>query len=155
MITMMKWVKPIQRRTQEQRTAQLIITVNNADAANRAITNGIHICNKQCQVEWVKREPTRCLKCHGWNHFAKDCIEEQDKCGNCTKNHRTSECLSPQIRNCVSCKVDDHASWSRDCPTFIKKLTEFNVRNPKNTLQYIPIAEPWTWTASVRMTPPH
>ena len=37
---------------------------------------------------------------------------------------------------------------------FIKKLSEFNDRNPENTLQYIPTANPWTWTASVRTTPP-
>ena len=54
-ITMMKWVKPIQRRTQEQRTAHLIVTFNNADTANRAITNGIHICNKRCQAECQER----------------------------------------------------------------------------------------------------
>jgi hypothetical protein len=153
-ITTIKWVKSIHRRTQTQRTAHLFLTYSNADAANRAITNGIFICNRRCQVERVKREPTRCLKCQGWNHFAKECIEEHDKCGNCTKNHRTNDCPNPLTRACVSCKTDDHASWSRDCPTFVKKLNDFNDRNPENALQYIPTAEPWTWTASAPSAQP-
>ena len=153
-ITTLKWVKPVHRRTQTQRTAHLFLTFNNADAANRAITNGLYICNRRCHAERVKREPTRCLKCQGWNHFAKDCIEEQDKCGNCTKNHRTSDCPTPLTRACVSCKTDDHASWSRECPTFIKKLNDFNDRNPENALQYIPTADPWTWTANAQPMQP-
>ena len=153
-ITTIKWVKPIQRRTKTQRTAHLFLTFNNADAANRAITYGLYICNRRCHAERVKREPTRCLKCQGWNHFAKECTEENDKCGNCTKNHRTSDCPAPLTRSCISCKTDDHASWSRDCPTFIKKLNDFNDRNPENTLQYIPTADPWTWTANAQPTPP-
>ena len=153
-IVTMRWVKPIHRRSQEQRTAHLFLTFNNADAANRAITNGLFICNRRCHIERVKREPTRCLKCQGWNHFAKECIEEQDRCGNCTKNHRTSDCQTPLIRACVSCKTDDHASWSRECPTFIKKQNDFNDRNPENALQYIPTADPWTWTTSAQSTQP-
>ena len=149
-ITTLKWVKPVHRRSQTQRTAHLFLTFNNADAANRAITNGIYICNRRCHAERVKREPTRCLKCQGWNHFAKECTEEQDRCGNCTKNHRTSDCPTPLTRACVSCKTDDHASWSRECPTFVKKLNDFNDRNPENSLQYIPTADPWTWTTNVQ-----
>jgi hypothetical protein len=45
-ITLMKWIKPIHRRSKTQRTAHLIVTFNNADAANRAITNGLYICSR-------------------------------------------------------------------------------------------------------------
>ena len=152
-ITTMRWAKPVHRRAQEQRTAHLILTFSSADAANRAITNGLFICSKRCYVERVKREPTRCLKCQGWNHFARECIEEDDKCGNCAKNHRTSECLTPEARCCVSCKSNEHASWSRECPPFIKRLNDLNERNPENALQYIPTADPWTWTASAQAAP--
>jgi hypothetical protein len=152
--TGMKWVKPVHRRSPTQRTAHLTLTFNDADAANRAITNGLYICNRRCHIEKIKCEPTRCLKCQGWNHFAKECLEETDTCGNCTKKHRTNECPTPTLRRCVSCKTDDHASWSRDCPTFIKKSEDMNDRNPENTLQYIPTADPWTWTASVKQVPP-
>ena len=49
--------------------------------------------------------------------------------------------------------MDDHASWSRECPTFMKKLSEFNDRNPENALQYIPTTELWTWTVSNKTVP--
>jgi hypothetical protein len=153
-ITSMKWIKPIHRRTASQRTAHLTLTFTTADSANRAITNGLYICNRRCQVERVKREPTRCLKCQGWNHFAKECLEDKDTCGNCAKEHRTSDCPTPLSKCCVSCKAEDHASWSMECPTFIRKLDDLNTRNPENTLQFIPTADPWTWTSSVKPTPP-
>jgi len=152
-IVSMKWIKPIHRRTPNQRTAHLTLTFTNPDAANRAITNGLYICNRRCHIERVKREPTRCLKCQGWNHFAKECLEEKDTCGNCAKEHRTSDCPTPLTKFCVSCKADDHASWSRECPTFTRKLNDLNDRNPENTLQFIPTADPWTWTASAKPTP--
>ena len=118
-ITNIKWAKAIERRSPSQRTAHLYITFDNADAANRAITNGLTICNRRCQVERTRREPIRCLKCQGWNHFAKDCIEEKDTCGNCAGPHRTSSCLTSE-KECVSCKSKEHASWSRTCPTFLR-----------------------------------
>jgi hypothetical protein len=152
-VTAMRWIKPAHRRSKNQRTAHLILTFTNADAANRAITNGLYICNRRCHVERVKREPTRCLKCQGWNHFARECLEANDTCGNCAMGHRTSDCPTPLTKFCVSCKTDDHASWNRECPTFIKKLNELNDRNPENTLQYIPTADPWTWSASVKPNP--
>jgi hypothetical protein len=115
-IPAMRWVKPIDRRTPEQRTAHLILSFSNADAANRAITDGLNICNRRCHIERVKREPTRCLKCQGWNHFAKDCVELDDTCGNCANKHRTSICPTPHLKRCASCKSDSHSSWSRECP---------------------------------------
>ena len=145
-ISMARWAKAPERRSPNQRTAHLLLSFNNADAANRAITNGLSICNKRCHVERAKREPTRCLKCQGWNHYAKECTAEKDTCGNCAGPHRTSNCLVTD-KKCVSCKSDDHASWSRSCPAFLRKLDEFNIRNPDNSLQYFPTDDSWTWTA--------
>ena len=50
-IITIKWVKPIDKRSPNQRTAHLLLTVNSANAANRAITNRLNICNRRCQVE--------------------------------------------------------------------------------------------------------
>ena len=150
-ITSARWAKAPDRRAPNQRTAHLLLSLNSVDAANRAITNGLSICNKRCHVERAKREPTRCLKCQGWNHFAKECTVEKDTCDNCAGPHRTSNCLTTE-KKCASCKSNDHASWSRSCPTFLKKLDEFNIRNPDNSLQYFPTADSWTWTASSTLT---
>lgn len=145
-ITALRWAKPIERRSPEQRTAHLIITLNNAEVANRAIAKGIYICNRNCRAERIKKEPPRCMKCQGWNHFAKDCPAEKDTCGNCAEEHRTRECQKPQAKKCASCKAPGHASWDRNCPEFIKRLSDFNKRNPENSLQFFPSTETWTWT---------
>ena len=100
-----------------------------------------------------QREPIRCLKCQGWNHLAKDCTEEKDTCSNCAGPHRTNSCLTKDIR-CASCKTEDHASWNRSCPTFLRKAAEFNNRNPDNLLQYFPTADSWTWSATIKTPPP-
>ena len=147
-----KWAKAINKRTTVQKTAHLLLTFDSAHAANRAITNGLYVCNRKCQVERTRREPIRCLKCQGWNHFAKDCLEEKDTCGNCAGSHRTSDCQSSD-RACASCKVKDHASWSRACPAFIKRAAEFNARNPDNSLQYFPTADVWTWYTVDKASP--
>jgi hypothetical protein len=152
-ISTIKWAKAIDKRSPNQRTAHLLLTFNNADAANRAIANGLTICNKRCRVERTRREPPRCLKCQGWNHFAKDCTEENSRCANCAGSHRTDSCLVND-RKCASCKTDDHASWSRTCPTFLRKCDEFNYRNPENSLQFFPTTDSWTWTASERSSQP-
>lgn len=150
-VTQARWAKAIDRRSPDQRTAHLLLTFISADAANRAIVNGLTICNRRCRVERTKREPIRCLKCQGWNHYAKDCLEEDDKCANCAGPHRTRSCMSSD-KKCVSCKSNDHTSWSRKCPTFLRKSDEFDSRNPDNSLQFYPTAESWTWTATDRPT---
>ena len=152
-ITSAKWAKPIERRSPNQRTAHLFLTFSNVDAANRAITNGLSICNRRCHVERTKRDPLQCLKCQGWNHLAKDCPEEKDTCGNCAGPHRTNSCLTNE-KKCVSCKIEGHGSWSRTCPTFVRKFDEYNNRNPDNLLQYFPTADSWTWSASFKTAPP-
>ena len=139
-INSIRWVKSINRRSPNQLMAHLILTINNTSSANRAITNGLKICNKRCHIKKVKRELPRCMKCQGWNHFAKECTEQNDTCGNCTKSHRTNTC-SNFHQKCVSCKSDDHPSWSQNCPTFIKKTEEFNERNLDNLLQFFPAAD--------------
>ena len=146
-VSTIRWAKPLNRRSPQQRSAHLVLTFGNPEAANRAISNGIVICHKKCHVERIKKEPIRCLKCQGWNHMARDCNEEKDKCSNCAGAHRTAACLQPRVKRCVSCKSDEHASWDRECPTFLKKVSEFNERNPENSLPFFPTADPWTWSA--------
>jgi len=45
----------------------------------------------------------------------------------------------------VACNSNTHSSWDRDCLTLTKKTKEFNSRNPKNSLPFFPMADPWTW----------
>ena len=147
-IVALRWAKPIERRSSSQRSAHIILSFTDPVAANRAITNGIQICNKKCRCERTKREPIRCLKCQGWNHIARDCKEVNDTCGICAGEHKSIACPQQDHAHCTSCKSRDHANWNRACPVFIKKTNEFNIRNPENLLQYFPTTEPWTWTTN-------
>jgi hypothetical protein len=148
-IAAMRWAKPINRRSQHQKSAHLILSFTNPNAANRAISNGIAICHKNCHAERIKKEPIRCLKCQGWNHMAKDCEFTADTCSNCAEKHRTATCPCPRTKRCVSCKTSEHASWSRECPVFLKRVDDFNERNPENALPFFPTADPWTWSAGI------
>ena len=53
-ISAAKWAKVEDKRSPNQRTAHLYLTFDSADAANRAITNGLTICNRRCHVEKTK-----------------------------------------------------------------------------------------------------
>jgi hypothetical protein len=141
-----RWAKPLDRRSPNQRSAHLILSYTDPEAANRAISNGITICNKRCHVERVKKEPIRCLRCQGWNHMARECPEPHSTCGNCGEEHKTAECTHPRRTRCVSCKTNDHASWSRECPSLLRRTGDYNERNPENLLPFFPTSDPWTWS---------
>jgi hypothetical protein len=112
-----KWAKAPERRTPSQSCGHLIISFTDPDAANRAILNGLIICNKRVTIQKSKKEPLRCLKCHGWNHVAARCSKQTDVCGTCGReDHRTGSCTVAGIKKCVSCDADDHSSWDRNCP---------------------------------------
>jgi len=81
-IIAMRCAKPIQRRSPGQKTAHLILSVADANIANRAIANGLTICSCRVYVDKIRKELTRCLKCQGWNHFTAECTSATDKCGN-------------------------------------------------------------------------
>ena len=83
--------------------------------------------------------------------MAKDCPEMFSTCGNCAERHRTSDCERPVILRCVSCKSEDHASWSRECQTvtFLRKAEDYNERNPDNLFPFFPMSDSWMWPSNV------
>ena len=48
--------------------------------------------------------------------------------------------------------MDDHTSWSRDCPTFVRKCREFDKKHPENDLPYYPSTE--LWMCATGLCPP-
>ena len=53
----LRWAKPLARRLPSQTCGHLIISFSNPDAANRAKTEGLVICNKRVSVAKHKKEP--------------------------------------------------------------------------------------------------
>jgi hypothetical protein len=154
-ISKIRWAKPPARRSPNQTCGHLIINFTNPDAANRAKTEGLLICNKKVSVAKFKKEPIRCLKCHGWNHIASECNQLLDRCGTCgAEGHRTSACTNADTSHCINCKTDDHPSWSRNCPTFLRKCQEYDAKHPENNLPYYPSStDPWTWSSTPQPPP--
>ena len=134
-LSSMCWIKPPARRAPNQTCGHLILFFSDPDAANRAKTSGLVICSKRVSVSKYKKKPIRCLKCQGWNHIVVEFVSNKDLCGTCgTRGHRTSSCTSTNITQCRSCNADDHTSWARDCPTFIRKCQEYDTKHPENSL---------------------
>ncbi|KAH7916970.1 hypothetical protein BV22DRAFT_986658, partial [Leucogyrophana mollusca] len=144
-----RWIKPIQRRAQNQRTAHAIFALTSRDAANQVIRQGMVVEGRKVQARKLMPEPTRCLKCHSLkgDHFAAQCPEDHDTCGTCGNEHRTSECdnQDPTNRFCVNCKEDGHAAWDRMCPTFLEATRKHHARTAETKYRYFPTADPATW----------
>jgi len=150
-LTKIRWIKPPARRRTDQLYAHVIATFSDVDTANRAIVNGLTICNKRVSVAKCRKEPIRCLKCQGWDHIASECVvtKEVNVCGNCGgRDHWTSKCTQQGVTYCMSCRSNDHTSWDRACPTFLRKIEELNARDPANDMPFFPAKETWTWLSS-------
>ena len=51
-----RWIKPPARWRMDQRYAHVIATFSDLDAANRALVNGLTICNKRVSIAKSKKE---------------------------------------------------------------------------------------------------
>jgi hypothetical protein len=150
-LTKIRWIKPPMRRQPDQRFAHIIATFSDAETANRVIVNGLSICHKRVSAAKCRKEPIRCLKCQGWDHIAAECVvaKEVNVCGTCgDRDHWTSKCTKRGVVFCSSCKTNDHASWDRYCPTFLRKIGELNARDPANDIPFFPAKDSWTWSSS-------
>ena len=139
-----KWIKPAERRRPGQTHAYAVLTVTSVDTANKLIRDGIGICNSYSRPTKQKQEPTQCMKCRRWGHFADKCPKSDDTCGTCGDKHRTSACKASNKLYCVSCAVSSHASWDRACPEFLKWCEIINERNPVNSMPFFPAEQDWT-----------
>jgi len=141
-----RWIKPINRRNTGQTRAHAIFTIASAESANKLIRDGLAICGVKARVEKTKQEPLQCLKCRGWEHKAQNCETQVDTCGTCGEDHRTSNCQAKGKLYCASCKSNDHASWDRNCPEFVRRCSVYDERNPENNTVYFPTDQDWTLT---------
>jgi hypothetical protein len=139
-----RWIKPANRRKADQLVAHTTIIFNSAKDANRCISEGLLICGAKVSPSKLKQEPTQCMKCRKWGHFASDCSELKDTCGTCGGEHRTNACTVSNKRYCVSCNANSHASWDRDCPVAEQRRAWYNEKHPDNLLKYFPTDDIWT-----------
>jgi hypothetical protein len=143
------WCKRMEDRSPNQRTAFVRLVLASEEAANHALAHKLVICSQRVPTFREKRNADRCYKCQLYNHFASQCKSTNDTCANCGGVHRRTDCQEKNKVHCVACKADDHPSWSRDCPTFIRKCNELDERHPENASSFF-----WTDQAWTRTSPP-
>jgi hypothetical protein len=139
-----RWIKPAYRRSLGQKTAHATFLFNDAESANLCIKDGMYVCGVKIFPSRLKQEPSQCMKCRRWGHFASDCNASKDTCGTCGGEHRSSDCSESEKRYCVSCKTNAHASWDRNCPEFTRRCDWYDEKNPDNTLKFFPTDDAWT-----------
>ena len=138
------WCKPTARRSPRQTCGHAVFSFLSPEAANQVLTQGLFVCQKKVYAEKCKKEPLRCLKCHGWGHMACDCLAQHDTCGTCVQRHRMDTCMNIAHPHCISCGTAGHASWDRSCLVFVRKCSDMNNRLDKNNMPYFPTSEAWT-----------
>ncbi|KAG2032057.1 hypothetical protein BDR03DRAFT_874703, partial [Suillus americanus] len=117
-IASMRWIKPPQRRSNEQRKAFAMIHFRDAHMANSILREGICIANEHITVHKDKKEPIRCAKCQKFGHIAHNCKATVDTCTTCGGSHCTSTCNTYRTEHCINCKTQNHTSWSQSCLAF-------------------------------------
>ena len=53
----------------------------------------------------------------------------------------------------MACRSNEHASWDRNCPDFLRKSVQFDELHPENALTYFPTEESWTLIARPERIP--
>jgi hypothetical protein len=108
-ISKARYIKPAARRAPGQRTAHTIFTFNSKEGANQAIKFRLVVAGKKVYRRKLIPEPSRCLKCHVFDgaHIAAECPQENETCGTCGEQHRTSECSiqDPNLFYCKNCDI--------------------------------------------------
>ena len=143
-ISKIRWIKPEKRRKPDQRLAHASFYLTSAEAANICIRDGILAHGVKSYPSKMKQEPTQCLKCRKWGHYANQCLASKDTCGTCGGDHWTNACSETTKRYCAACNSNSHASWDRQCPEFLRRCSLFDKSHPENSLKYFPTEEPWT-----------
>jgi hypothetical protein len=141
------WCKRIEDRSPNQRTAFVRLVLASEEAANHALAHKLVICSQRVPTFREKRSADCCYKCQLYHHFALQCKSANDTCANCGGVHRRTDCQEKNKVHCAACKADDHPSWSRDCPTFIRKCNELDERHPENASPFFWTDQAWTHTS--------
>lgn len=154
-LTRIRWMRdPETNWRQGQKYAHAILTIRRRSQANKILRDGIIISGQRHRTRKLEDDPRRCYKCQVIEpgHRAAECKNAEVCADCCSKNHTTAKCdRSRQQQKCASCTEaqlpHQHASWSRECPIYIKHRNKLRDRLPENHLRYYPDpTEDWTWT---------
>lgn len=140
-----EWIKPIKDRRENQRVATARFYLKDAKSANSILSKGAYVFGRKVVPKKPRREPIRCLNCQLFGHERRHCVSNGPRCARCAMGHATEDCRA-QLRSftCRNCE-GRHASFDRECPKFIEKCAQLDMRCPENNLAFYPTDEPWSW----------
>jgi hypothetical protein len=136
------WIKPVQRRSENQVRANLKVEFRSMEVADKLIRHGARIDYMPVPVRRLEEDPLRCLKCQKFGHMAAKCKESSDTCSQCGGPHHFQACDQKEKMHCVSCGVSDHCSWDRKCPAFRDARDRLNARKPDNRRRFFNPVQP-------------
>ena len=87
-----RYIKPVQKRSPNQKVAHVILGFETRSDVNAAIARAwISIGGRRVTAEKLIGEPRRCFKCQNvkGNHMADRCPEKNPKCARCAGEHYT------------------------------------------------------------------
>ncbi|KAG1785102.1 uncharacterized protein HD556DRAFT_1200426, partial [Suillus plorans] len=127
-----------------QRKAFALLQVADAFTANNILRDGICIDNERISVRKDKKEPIRCAKCQCFGHITRNFTDPSNMCGTCAEPHITSQCNAYRTTRCVNCHSNDHTSWGRKCPEFLRRCELLDEKYLENKMPYFPTNAAWT-----------
>lgn len=71
---------------------------------------------------------TKCFKCNGFGHIAKECNVAQQKCETCgEEGHLRKDCPKKDTPSCINCRkarrqYSNHSSSDKKCPEYIRQV---------------------------------
>ncbi|QRV95418.1 hypothetical protein RhiJN_23436 [Ceratobasidium sp. AG-Ba] len=151
----LSWAKPVEARTPGQTRAAVRVSLRSQDYADGLIENRCYLDEKRVYFRRLEEDPIRCLKCQKYGHKSTSCRSYQDICRPCGGKHRSSACDRPGLTQCANCRSDEHASWSRDCPEFLKAREKFNKQRPENRRRFFDPEKCNSEPRPAKAIPPH
>jgi hypothetical protein len=86
-LAIIRRIKSLNHRTQEQHKAFVILHITGATIANNILRDGLCINNEHIRVHKDKKELIRCVKCQQFSHIACVCSAPLDICSTCGRKH--------------------------------------------------------------------
>ena len=111
------------RRARNTLERHVVLEVSPALWANMTQVGYVHI-DLQRRPVYDQSPLVQCMRCLGYGHTQRFCVEKDDSCCHCVNNHARGKCESiakgskSQCVNCRKAGIKDiaHSAFSNECP---------------------------------------
>jgi len=124
----------------------LILGITTLEGQRQALEEGIIIEGGTYDTRLYEQglQHKQCFRCQDWGHTQVSCSKKQ-KCGHCTREHRTSECTYKTEAKCANC-LRDHKAWDRTKCKMYKAYSQQIQRSTSYSTSCTPSSSTSTYT---------